>query len=402
MSQNNGKPALKRRIGFWLLTLYGVGVMVGAGIYVLVGEVAQEAGRATPWAFLLAGLAAAFTALSFSELAVRAPESAGEAAYAKAAFGSTSFALIIGGTVALLGLLTGAAVLRGGAGYLSALIDLPKPALIIGLGLLLCGAAIVGVLESLALAALFTIAELAGLLLIISAGLLSDPAPVSVSESWSMSGLSAAIFLAFFAFIGFEDMVNMAEETKDPGRTMPRAIITALILVCALYALVSYAAVRTVGAAALAASDAPLALVWERASGASAAHFSIIAVLAAANGVLAQMVMAARIGFGLGRQTRLLRFLHETHPRFGTPVRATLLAAALAIALALAAPVDALAKTATFAILAVFAVMNLALIVLKRRHPAPVDGFSVAGWAPIAGLAICIGLTILGVWTELA
>lgn len=391
MTASSDAPTLKRRIGLGLLTVYGVGVMVGAGVYVLVGEVAASAGPATPLAFMLAGIAAAFTALSFAELSVRVPESAGEASYARAAFGSNGFALLVGASVALLGLLSGATVLRGGVGYLASIVDLPDWALVIGLGLFLTGAAIVGVFESLALAGLFTVVEIGGLLLVAGAGFIAEPAVVAPVE-WTGAGLAGAVFLAFFAFIGFEDMVNLAEETKNPRRVLPRAILIALGVVAVIYTLVSFAAVRAVGPAALAASDAPLATVWTQATGADADVFAGVAVLAAANGVLAQMVMAARIGFGLGRRVPALRFLYHAHPRFGTPVRATLLAAAIAMGLALIGDVGALATAATFAILTVFAVMNAALIVLKRRTPPAADAFSVGLWVPAAGLVVCVGL----------
>ncbi len=397
MEATAAAPALKRRIGLGLLTLYGVGVMVGAGVFVLVGEVAGRAGPATPLAFFLAGCAAAFSALSFAELSVRVPESAGEAAYAKVAFGSDAFALVVGASVAALGLLAGATVLRGGVGYLQSIVDLPPWLLVIGLGVLLAGAAIVGVLESLALAGLFAVAEVAALVAVAGAGLSAEAAAPSASAAdWTGAGLAGAVFLAFFAFVGFEDMVNMAEETKEPARTMPRAILIALCVVAALYMLVAFAAIRALGPSELAASDAPLAAVWERSTGSNAAVFSAVAVLAAANGVLAQMVMAARIGFGLGRRMAFLRFLYQTHPRFGTPVRATVLAAAIAIGLALIGDVGALATAATFAILTVFAVMNVALLALKRRAPPAEGAFSVGAWVPAAGLLISIALIVAG------
>ena len=404
-----GAPKLKRRIGLGLLTLYGVGVMVGAGVYVLIGEVAALAGEATPLAFMFAGAAAAFSALSFAELSARRPESAGEAAYARAAFGSLSFSVLIGVAVAGLGILSGAAVLRGGVGYLQPLVGVSEEVLILGLGAALTIAAIVGVLESLALAALLTLVEIGGLLLIAGAGLLSEGALEEARTAsdvaqfdgvWTV-GLTGAVFLAFFAFIGFEDMVNMVEETKTPERTMPRAIIISLCVVCALYALVSWASVRAVGAEALGESKAPLTLVWRTATGLSGAGFSIIAVAAAANGILAQMVMAARIGFGLGRTVPALAFMHETHPRFGTPVRATLIAAAATVVLALAAPVEQLAAAATFVIIPVFAVMNVALLILKRRGPAPAGAFSIGAWVPAAGLVICVVLFGAGLWSRL-
>ena len=384
---------LKRRLGFGLLTLYGVGVMVGAGIYVLIGQVAGEAGSWAPLAFFIAGLVAAPTAVSYAELAVRIPESAGEAAYLRAATGSVQLATVIGLAVAAVGVISAAAVLRGGVGYLRALVDLPDAALIIGMALLLCGAAILGVLESLALAAVLTLIEVGGLILVVFAGL-SGPAVELPQSGFPVSGLAAAAFLAFFAFIGFEDMVNMAEETKDPGRTMPRAILVALALTALLYILVAWASVRVVSGPDLAASERPLALVFERATGQGAGFLAMIAVAAALNGVLAQIVMAARVLFGLGRSTSWLSAFHSAHPRFGTPILATVLSSTIVILLAISAPISALAEATSTVLLLIFCAINAALIVLKRQSPT--TGFAAPFWVPWAGLILSLVALLWG------
>ena len=171
---------LKRRIGPGLLTAYGVGVMVGAGIYVLVGAVAAQAGLYAPLAFLLAGLVAAPSALSYAELSTRIPEAAGEAAYVEAGLGSRFLGRIVGLAIVAGGSVSAAAVLRGGAGYLTSFVDMPFEWAVIGLGLALSVVAVIGVLESLAMAALFTVIEVAGLALVVWSGW---HAPVS--PDWS-------------------------------------------------------------------------------------------------------------------------------------------------------------------------------------------------------------------------
>lgn len=402
----SGEPTLKRRLGVGLLTLYGVGVMVGAGIYVLVGEVAAEAGRYAPLSFLLAGIAAAFSAASFAELSARMPESAGEAAYALKAFGSKSLSLLVGFAVMVVGVLAAGVVLQGGVGYLTALVPLPREALIIAVGVLLTVAAVVGVVESLALAATLTVIEVVGLLVIVAAGL-SAPAldaaspsvPATGGEVGAMVGVLGGVFLAFFAFLGFEDMVNMAEETRRPERTVPLAILLAVILVTALYLAVSYAAVRVVAPERLAASRQPLALVFETATGRSSHFISAIAVAAALNGILAQIVMAARVAFGLGRRTAALGWLHESHPRFGTPVRATLLMGVVVIVLSLSAPLSDLASSASMGLLGVFILMNLALIRLKRRGPPPEGAPNIPAWAPWSGAILSSAVLLASFWS---
>ncbi len=379
---------LKRRIGPGLLTAYGTGVMIGAGIYVLVGAVAGLAGIWAPVAFLIAGIVAAPSALSYAELSTRMPEAAGEAAYIAAGLKSEAFAIFVGLAIVLAGTISAAAVLRGGVGYLTSIMPIPAALAILIFGCALISVAVLGVLESLAVAALFTIIEVIGLALVIWAGVIEAPA---VSPDWSAaappiwSGIGIAASLAFFAFIGFEDIVNMAEEVKTPSRSLPLAILWSLIITALLYALVSYAAVRAVPLSDLAASDRPLALVWEVGTGRSAGFLAIIAVLAALNGVLAQLVMAARVLYGLGGRTQTLAVFRPVSTRFGTPVRATVIVGFALITAALLLPVSALASVTSILLLAVFAVVNLSLIRLKSiSASAP---FSVPISVPYFGLS---------------
>ena len=379
---------LERRLGLGLLTAYGVGVMVGAGIYVLVGTVVGHAGIWAPMAFVLAGVVALFSALSYAEFATRLPEAAGQAAYIERGFSSRDLGVLAGLAIALTGVISAAAVLRGGVGYLTTFLDLPELWLIAGIGAALTVVAVVGVLESLALIALLTVVEVAGLLAVVGAGFLATPGPDWVALADlpppPIAGIAAAISLSVFAFIGFEDLTNMAEEAREPERVMPRAILLALFITAALYIAVSLAAVRVAPHAELRASAQPVALIWERATGSSPAFLSAIAVAAALNGVLAQIVMASRVLYGLGRRTRVLEPLARSHPRFGTPARATLLVGGAVLAAALLLPVETLAEATAIILLAVFALVNAALIRLHRREPqAP---FRVAAWVPWAGL----------------
>ncbi len=391
---------LKRTIGLGLLTTYGVGVMVGAGIYVLTGAVAGLAGIWAPFAFLLAGLVAAPTALSYAEFSTRVPEAAGEAAYVRRGFGHDWIGTLVGLAIVAAGTISAAAVLRGGTGYLLGIIDLPFGPTACVMGILLTGVAIWGAMESLALAAVFTVIEIAGLGLIIWAGASFGLQPDAIAvnpppEIMPVAGIGAAAVLAFFAFIGFEDIVNMAEEVRNPLRTLPRAILISLAITSVLYALVSWAAVRVVPAADLAASEQPLALVWQQARGGNAAFLSAIAVFAALNGVLAQIVMASRVLFGLGKNGGSLAIFHHAHPRFGTPVLATVLVGLAVIAAALVLPVAVLAEATSTVLLIVFVLVNAALIAVKRTgSSAP---FTVPDWVPWIGLVLALGALALGV-----
>lgn len=382
---------LKRRIGLGLLTAYGVGIMVGAGIYVLTGAAAGAAGMWAPIAFLLAALVAVPTALSFSELGARIPEAAGDSSYVEKGLELHWLAVLVGVINVFAGIVAGSAVLRGGVGYLTSFVPVPFEWAVAGLGLALTAIAVIGVLESLAFAAILTLIEVAGLLMVIFAGFSAPP----VTE-WALplpslewAGVAGATIFAFFAFIGFDDMVNMAEETKRPEHTMPRAILLALGITALLYALVSLAAVRSVPREVLATSERPLALVWQAGMGGGAVFLSAIAVAAALNGILAQIVMAARVLFGLGKRSPWLRIFRRAHPRFGTPVLGTVVIGTLTVGAALTLPVVTLAEITTLALLVVFAIVNSALIGVQRKQPA--SPFSVPRYVPWLGILACLG-----------
>jgi amino acid transporter len=237
------------------------------------------------------------------------------------------------------------------------------------------------------------VVEVLGLLLVVYAGFTTVPVPdFQIPQEIVWSGVSAGAVLAFFAFIGFEDIVNMAEEVREPERTLPRAILLSLVIASLLYALVSWAAVRTVPIDRLGASEQPLALVWQMSQGGNAAFLSLIAVVAALNGVLAQIVMASRVLFGLGRRSPWLAGFHHAHPRFGTPVRATLLVGVVVIVGALALPVADLARFTSVLLLAVFVLVNGALIAIKRR--APEAAFRVPMAVPVFGLVVALAALV--------
>jgi APA family basic amino acid/polyamine antiporter len=386
--------ALRRRIGLGLLTAYGVGVMVGAGIYVLVGIVAGEAGIWSPLAFLLAGIVALPSALSYAELTSRMPEAGGEIAFVENGFQRRWLGMIVGFAIVVGGMTSAAAVLRGGVGYFVTLVPVADWAVIVLAGLALTLIAGIGVLESLSLAALITVVEVLGLVAVSWAGLWAEPSAewsAGVGPHWG--GVLGAVALCFFAFIGFEDLENMAEEVRDPTRTLPRAILLALAITAVLYALVSFAAVRTVSPVLLGQSEQPLALVWETATGKSAGFLSAIAVVAAINGVLAQIVMASRVLLGLGRRSVLMSPFATISRRTGTPLVGTGVVGVVVIAGALALPVATLAEATAAVLLAVFLLVNTALILLKLRQPeAP---FRVPLWVPVAGVILTLGALLL-------
>jgi amino acid transporter len=202
--------------------------------------------------------------------------------------------------------------------------------------------------------------------------------------------LSAGV-LAFYAFLGFEDMVNVAEEVRDVRRVLPLAIVITLVVTAVLYAALATVCVLSVPPEELAESEAPLALVFSRATGASPAILGAVGVIALVNGALIQIVMAARVLYGLARDHRWLAALGRVHPVTRTPLVATVVVSAIVLVLAIAFPLEPLARTTSLITLVVFAAVNLALIVLKRRGPPPEEVSEVPAWVPLGGFAISLG-----------
>ena len=392
-------PALRRALDLRLLVLYGVGVTVGAGIYALVGQVASVAGYLSPLSFVLAALVAAPSALSFAELASRMPTSAGEATWVEAGLPVPGLPLLVGLMVVFAGIVSAAAIANAFHGYLQPLLDVPRVPTIIAVFVLLAALAIWGIAESVTLAGLVTLVEVGGLLLVLGVALpearLGEAAgqgfaTILTPAGWYGAGVG--LILAFYAFLGFEDMVNVAEEVKDVERTLPRGIFLTLAITTLLYAAIAGAAVLVVPPAILAGSGEPLALVYETSGGPWPRIINAIAIVAVLNGALIQLIMASRVLYGLARQGSLPAMLGHVWAPTRTPVAATLLAAGAALAFALWLPLARLAEIAAITTLCMFAIVNLALIGLRRRAGAPAGAWRAPCWAPWAGFASAAGV----------
>jgi amino acid transporter len=393
--------ALRRTLTLPLLTFYGLGTILGAGIYVLVGEVAGIAGMHAPLAFAVAAVVAAFTAFSYAELAARHPASAAEAVYMQEGFGRPWLSLTVGALVLFSALASAAALANGFAGYLQLFVDLPAWAAIavalLALGLL----AAWGMHESARAATLATLIEIGGLLLVVAVsgeGLLALPqrlpelAPPLQAEAWPAIFLAA--FVAFFAFMGFEDMANVAEEVVEPERTMPRAILLALAIATALYLLVSLAAVLSLSRAELAGTAAPLALMYAKATGREPVFIGIIGLFAVSNGALVLLIRAARVLHGMSVRGWLPAAFGRVHPVRRTPLAATVAVTLATLALALALPLVSLARATSAAILVVFALVNLALLRIRRHAPTPPGVRVYPALVPLAGFVLSLLLLV--------
>lgn len=397
-----GQPTLKRSISLPAMIFYGVGTMVGGGIYALLGKVAGLAGYHTPVALILAGVLALVTAASFAELASRFPFSAGAAAYVKEGFSSTRLSIAVGLLVIATGVVSTATLSVAAVGFMQSLANVPELLAVVLLVLGLGSLAAWGVNQSVAVVTLITIVEVGALIYVaLAAGVSpgeiavrwSDLVPATDAETWV--GIISGTFLAFYAFLGFEDMVNMAEEVKRVRRTLPIAIFASVIATLVLYLVVSLAAVLAVPPEELAASRAPLARIIEGGGRYISTGLVVVSLLAGLNGALVQILMAARVAYGMAARGEGPAWFNAVGARTRTPVRATATVTAAVLVLALNAPLVALAKTTSAIILAVFALVNLALWRVIGANPdRHGDGPRLPRWLPLAGFVSCAAILL--------
>lgn len=390
---------LKRNLTLPLLTLYGLGNILGAGIYVLVGKVAGIAGLGTPLAFLIAMLVAGLTAFSYMELAGRFPVSASVSVYLHKAFGRRWLSVLIGVAMILGGIASAAALSQGFAGYLRLYVNVPASVASVGIILVIGLIAIKGIKESAVLAAVFTLIEIIGLLLIIWVGRNAfDQITVSdvirIDPILGTGGVIAGAFLAFYAFIGFEDMVNVSEEVKNPRKTMPLAILFSLLISTVLYIIVVIVAVTIVSPQDLSTSSAPLALVYERTGAQGAIVLTSIGLLAAVNGIVVQIIMGSRVLYGLAKQGWIHDKFLKLHKTNQTPIFATICIVAAMIIATLTLPIVSLAKVTSLLLLGIFILVNASLISVKRKQKIHKGYITVPIAIPILGVICSSGLIL--------
>ena len=369
--------------------------MIGGGIYALLGKIIGDVGVFTPLSLLLAGAVALISAFSFAELSRRFPVSAGEAAYVHAAFDWQWLSTLVGFLVVLTGVVSAATLCAATGGFLLDITALPVTGLIILTALVLTAIAAWGVTQSVLVVAVITLLEAGALLVIIvfSADRMSQIPSLAadMASQWDQfetGALVSAAFLAFYAFVGFEDMVNMAEEVRDAERTMPLAIFIAVAITMTLYLGVAVAAITMENREALVAAHTPLALLLP--GGQSAALLiGVISILAGLNGALVQMVMAARVLYGMGRRGMVPRVLGQVNAHTRTPLLATFLVGLVVLSLAASFSLAGLAQATSFIILGVFALVNLSLAVIRCRERAGLP------WLSSIAAASCVVMMVL-------
>ena len=372
-------PELKRRVSLFGVTVYGVGNILGAGIYALIGEVVAYTGNFSWLVFIIASIIGALTGLSYAELSAMFPKSAAEFVYTEKAFKIRLLSFLLGWIIIFSGILSAATVALGFGGYLAALIGIPTiiPVAIFAVVLIVILSLInfVGIRASTMTNILFTLIEASGLILIIIIGIphLGTVNFFVLPLGTSFSSIFSAVALIFFAYIGFEDIANIAEEVKKPARNLPRAIIYSIIITTILYCLTAFSVVSILDYELIAASPAPLSEVAKEILGpVGGIIMSFIALFATANTVLIMMIVTSRMMYGMARDKALPEGISKVSPKFKTPAVAILITMILTIiplALYFFGNISTIADATVFGVLVTFFLVNLSLIVLRKKKP---------------------------------
>jgi basic amino acid/polyamine antiporter, APA family len=394
---------LARTMGLGALIIYGVGDMLGAGIYGLIGKTAGVMGNAVWLAFLVSMLAAMLTGLSYASLGSRYPRAAGAAYITHRAFGFSFLTYVLGLCVVASGLTSFAAGSRAFAGYFLGVIGAASSwTLLVVVVYILALTAINfrGMRESTALNAVCTLIEVGGLFVVIAVGLRYwgsvDYFVTPVRTESGASGsptfplvLQGAV-LTFYAFVGFEDMINVSEEVKNPRRNFPIAVVVAVSIATLVYLAVGITAVSVLPFAELAASGQPLVDVVKRAAPwFPSVAFSVISLFAIMNTGLMNYIMGSRVIYGMARQGFVPRVLGRVHATRRTPHLAILALMVIVLTLALSGDLGQLASATSTLLLGVFMVVNAALLVLQRRKAEPKGAFEVPAFVPAGGIIVC-------------
>lgn len=390
------------------MALYGLGSMLGAGVYGLIGKAAGHVGNAVWLAFVVALIAALLTALSYASLGSRYPRAAGAAYVAQRAYGFPLLSFMVGLALVCSGLTSIATQSRVFAANLIELIGLdgmPVAGLALGFLMVMSGIVFRGIRESMWVNILCTLVEASGLILVVLVGLsywgsvdfLETPPG---GDDHAMLIVIQGAVLAFFAFIGFEDMYNVAEEVREPQRTIPLGLITAMIAAALIYIAVAITAVSVVPWQELSEAPGPITEVVARAAPAiPPVLFTAITLFAVANTGLVNFVTASRLLYGMARQGLLPQIIGKVHNGRRTPHIAILFLFLILVPLAVAGTITELASATVLLLLAVFTVVNGALFILKGRKGEEPGRFEIPRIIPALGVIVCLALIVVRVST---
>ncbi len=392
---------LKRTLGLAECIFFGVGSILGAGIYALIGKVAGLSGNFIWLSFLIASVAALCTAFSYAELSAAFPKAGGEYIYAKKAFGK-KMGTFLGIIISFNGIISGATVAMGFAGYLSGIIDIKTLIASLGIIGLIFLVNVSGIRQSSVMNIVFTIIEAGGLIFVIYAAFPSI-GQINYMElpPKGYNGILAASALAFFAYIGFEDIVKLAEETKNPEKNIPRALFAASTLVFVLYSLVAVCAVSAISYQELGKSESPLAdIIGLKYGKPGIIVISLIALFATSNTILSNMLGSSRVLLSMSKETKAFKILSLVSAKRQTPVAALIFILIIMCGFAFIGNIETIARIATVFVFVTFIIVNLSVIVLRinnkeisRPYRIP---FSIINIPVISVFGIVITLVLLG------
>lgn len=405
------EPPLKRAISAKLLILFVIGDILGTGIYATTGKVAGKVGGALWLPFAIGFVVAILTAASYVELVGKYPKAAGAALYTQKAFKVHFLTFIVAFMVMCSGLSSASAAARAFSGdYFQEFTDAVPPTLIAIIFILaLASLALRGVSESVKTNVVLTLVELTGLVVILGIGLYAvltgDGEPSRLGEFQAegtgyalLTSVLGATALGFFAFVGFEDSVNMAEETKDPVRSFPKAIFIGVAVTGTIYVLVALVSSLLVEYTVLAKSSGPL-LEVVKAGGVDFPPrlFALIALFAVTNSALINIMMASRLCYGLANEKVLPRGMGRVLRNRRTPVNGIIFVTLLAIGLVSTGEIEGLGDTTAFLLLCVFAVVNIAVLVLRKDH---VEHAHFRTWTPLPVLGAITAIILASPLSE--
>lgn len=401
------KPKLKRELTLFSATLYGIGIIIGAGIYALIGQAAGIAGWNMWISFVVAAILATFTGLSYAELSSMMPKEGAEYVYSLTAFHRRSVSFIIGWIFLLSSIVAAATVALGFSGYFIRLFSMDAIFLVpisVGLIAVLTLINYGGMKDTSVFNIIASIFEFGGLFIIIFLGAsffgnFKVNIDIASLAANSYPILSAAA-LIFFAFIGFEEIANVSEETKKARKVVPKALMLSILITTILYILTAVAALSVLGPEALAASSAPLADVASAAAGSDMLMImAIMAMISTTNTVLLSLVVASRFIYGMSCWHVLPRKFSKIQKHHHTPYISVFLVGFIAAVLTLGGDILSVAEVTTMSIFIIFISVNASLIMLRYKKPKAKRYFrsplTVGKFPVLAGLGLVSSILIL-------
>lgn len=406
---------LIRTVGIVSVVLYGVGDILGAGVYGLIGRAAGEMGYGIWAAFLVSMVAAGLTGLSYAGLASRFDKAGGAAFFTHKSFGISYLSYVIGMSAFASGLTSMATASRVFAGYLQGIFpSLHLTLIILVFGLVLGLIVFIGIKESLFVNGLCTVIEVGGLLFVIAIGLpywgsvdyFDFRTPINPTGGFGAAMILSAAVLTFYSFVGFEDVINLSEEVKNPKKTIPLGILLAIGLSSVIYLCISISAVSVLSPADLAASKQPLVdVVGKAAPSIPPWIFGVVALFAVTNTALLNFIMGSRLMYGMAQQRLLPVVLARVHSRRKTPHLAVLVILSLLMGLGFIGDVSVLAKSTSVLLLFCFFFVNLSLAKIQfedRKNSQRHTGFQPPVLVPLAGAVVCVMMVTQAQWKEIA